>query len=128
MIKSKLAAVRYLRRFQRISELIETSVDLLPAALDFDARKTITEPNYVMLGSIVCDIYYPLVREFPELRPTALLGKSRASARYKIVRCLNDTSDEEVLLSDVLPDDADRMLARYESESLEGIYWLELLP
>jgi hypothetical protein len=127
MIKSKIAAVKYLQRFQRVSALIESSIDLLPNELDIDAKKKITDPGWTMLGSIVCDIYYPIVREFPELRPTALLGKEREKARYRLMRCRNINQQIEVLSSDILPDDADEFLARYESDHSDGLYWLELV-
>lgn len=128
MIKSKRAAVLFLQRFERISELVGESTEGISDDLPSVEKAALAKPVGELLGSIVCDIYYPIIAEHPELRPVALLGKLRPSARYKVQHCKTIHAPIETLKENIFPDDANAVLAELRSAGpqRDGMFWLEL--
>ena len=129
MIRSKKRAVVIQQRFRFISKLIGES---LPdcAEVSESERRALADVIAKLLAQIVMGVDYPIITEHPELRPVDLLGSFRDHARY-CIKCSDTIQDEqeETLIKDILPADADALLKKYIllNEKSHVLYWLELM-
>jgi len=125
MIQSKIAAVRFLRQLREISEFIGGSLTELEGSTSDRERKAVAQPICKILGAIECDIYSPIIAVHPTLRPIELLGSEKSQARYKLMFCLGEDTPEEIVKTDIPPDNAYAVLEECEAHK-PGIFWLEL--
>ena len=125
MIRSKIAAVRFLRQFREISEFIGGSLTELEESASVREHKAAAKPVGKILGAIEREIYSPIIAAHPALCPIELLGLEKSQAKYNVMFCLGEDTPEEVVASAIAPDDAYAILEACETRQ-PGIFWLEL--
>lgn len=128
MVTSKIHAAKILMFFREISKQIGDAQALLGENAPKEERNAFNKPLGQLLGTILCDIYYPIVLIHPELRPVELLGEKEDSARYVVKSWDSETLREETHIQNVIPKDAYTALERVAKQIQEEdrFCWLEL--
>ena len=91
-------------------------------------KKKIAEILCKLSSDILIDIEYPIIKDYPSLRPVVMLGKAFEYSTYKIIKYNKSNRAFSIVKKGLLPEQTLSVLNEIESNSLSDqyLFWLEL--
>jgi hypothetical protein len=125
MLKSKVKAAMTIKELEKICSSIEK---LQLSLMDNDEEKKIAEILCKLSSDILIDIEYPIIKDYPSLRPVVMLGKAFKDSTYKIIKYNKSNRAFSIVKKGLLPEQTLSVLNEIESNSLSDqyLFWLEL--
>lgn len=75
------------------------------------------------------EIEGPVIADYPSLRPAAMLGEKYKNCTYRIICHDYNSNTDSINKTGILPEDAEKELAKQENESADKpnqLFYLEL--
>ena len=128
MIK-KYFAVYYIQKMQALGAAACDTCSFLESNIPQEENKAVREPIGQLLKLLLFEVYYPMIKRFPELRDVELLDCGMEEKVIYNIKCQKTAKTrEKVVRRRILAKEANAELARYKEEHADykGLIWLEL--
>ena len=124
MIKTKTKAAFVVKELERISlELGRVGESV------YHDDPMFCEQVFKIISKIMFEIEGPVIADYPSLRPAAMLGEKYKNCTYRIICHDYNSNTDSINKTGILPEDAEKVLAKQENESADKpnqLFYLEL--